>query len=56
MIHTPTQTDSAIQDETQQAALPVLKMLLAAWQAAAIYEENNHAYIGRRDDLLRTRQ
>lgn len=36
-----------------EQAVVTLKALLAAWQAAAIYEENNNAYQARRRDLKR---
>jgi HD-GYP domain-containing protein (c-di-GMP phosphodiesterase class II) len=38
--------------ETEPTALCVLKALLSAWQAAALYEENNNAYRSRREHLL----
>jgi HD-GYP domain-containing protein (c-di-GMP phosphodiesterase class II) len=39
--------------ETEPTALCVLKALLSAWQAAALYEENNNAYRSRREQLLK---
>lgn len=45
------QTQSEAQ--TESAALRVLKTLLSAWQAAALYEENNNAYRSRREQLLK---
>jgi len=39
--------------ETETPALSVLKALLAAWQAAALYEENNTVYRSRREQLLK---
>jgi HD-GYP domain-containing protein (c-di-GMP phosphodiesterase class II) len=39
--------------EFEPTALSVLKALLSAWQAAALYEENNNAYRARRKHLLK---
>jgi HD-GYP domain-containing protein (c-di-GMP phosphodiesterase class II) len=41
-----------LEAEVQSPAIPILQALLAAWQAAALYEENNDAYRSRRDKLL----
>lgn len=39
------------QGENPSIALRVLKALLAAWQSAAIYEDNNNAYRKRREEF-----
>lgn len=38
--------------QTDPVSLRVLKVLLSAWQAAALYEDNNNAYRTRRAQLL----